>query len=116
MGMGLRRKRQASLWVASRRFREPNGIFYDRVNRIVEEQRFDAFAESACEKFYATRGRPSVPGAYVRMLLVGYFEGLTSERGIAWRRSDSLSLQQSLGAGLDGDVADRSTVCRERGG
>lgn len=116
MGMGRKRERQESLWVASQELPRTKGhIFYERVNRILDEQRFDGFAESACEKFYGTRGRPSVaPGVYFRMLLVGYFEGLTSERGIAWRCADSLSLRKFLGAGLDGDVPDHSTVSRTR--
>jgi transposase len=116
MGMGRKRQHQESLWVASQELPRTKGhIFYDRVNRILDEQQFDGFAESACERFYGTRGRPSVaPGVYFRMLLVGYFEGLSSERGIAWRCADSLSLRKFLGAGLDGDVPDHSTVSRTR--
>lgn len=116
MGMGRKRRRQDSLWVATPELPRTRGhIFYERVNRILDEQRFDAFAESACAKFNGVRGRPSVaPGVYFRMLLVGYFEGLISERGIAWRCADSLSLRKCLGTGLDGDVPDHSTVSRTR--
>ena len=116
MGMGRKKRRQESLWVATEELPRTKGhVFYDRVNRILEADGFDRFAESVCEKFYARRGRPSVaPGVYFRMLLVGYFEGLTSERGIAWRCADSLSLRGFLGVGLDGDVPDHSTVSRTR--
>ena len=117
MGMGRRKRgRQESLWVATQELPRTKGhVFYDRVNRILDEEGFDRFAEGACEKFYAVRGRPSVaPGVYFRMLLIGYFEGLSSERGIAWRCGDSLSLRNFLGMGLEGDVPDHSTVSRTR--
>ena len=85
-------------------------VFYERVNRILNETGFDRFVEDACEKFYApVMGRPSlVPGRYFRMLLVGYFEGIDAERGIAWRCADSLSLREFLGLGLSDAVADHS--------
>ena len=116
MGMGRKTRRQESLWVATEELPRTKGhVFYDRVNRILEADGFDRFAESVCEKFYGRRGRPSVaPGVYFRMLLVGYFEGLTSERGIAWRCANSLSVRGFLGVGLDGDVPDHSTVSRTR--
>lgn len=86
-------------------------MFYDRVNRILEEHGFDAFAEEACETFYAVRGRPGVvPGVYFRMLLVGYDEGLTAERAIAWRCTESLSLRRFIGVGLEDDVPVHSSV------
>ena len=61
--------------------------FYERLNQVLEKAGFDAFVEARCARFYADGiGRPSLrPGQYFRMLLVGYFEGLNSERGIAWR-------------------------------
>ena len=116
MGMGRKRRRQGSLWIATQELPRTKGhVFYDWVNRILEEHQFDAFAKSLCEKFYAGRGWPGVPpGVYFRMLLVDYCEGLTSERGIAWRCTDSLSLQNFLGVGLDGDVLDHSTLSRIR--
>ena len=116
MGMGRKRRRQESLWIATQELPRTKGhVFYDWVNRILEEHQFDAFAKSLCEKFYAVRGWPGVPpGVYFRMLLVDYCEGLTSERGIAWRCTDSLSLQNFLGVGLDGDVLDHSTLSRIR--
>jgi|TARA_B100001971_G_scaffold53623_1_gene48749 transposase len=84
MGMGRRKDRQEALWVASAELPRGAGhVFNERVNRILDQSKFDRFVEDACEKFYAAvMGRPSLaPGKYVRMLLVGYFEGIDSERG-----------------------------------
>ncbi len=117
MGLGRRKRRQDSLWVATQELPRTGGhVFYERVNRVLDEHGFDQFAEDACAKFYApVMGRPGVaPGVYFRMQLVGYFEGLDSERGIAWRCADSLSLREFLGAGLTGSVPDYSTVSRTR--
>ena len=117
MGMGRKRRRQESLWIATQELPRTKGhVFYDRVNRILEEDRFDPFAEEACQDFYApVMGRPGVvPGVYFRMLLVGYFEGIDSERGIAWRCADSLSLREFLGIGLSDSVPDHSSVSRTR--
>jgi transposase len=91
--------------------------FYERVNEILQEQHFDGFAEEQCASFYKSEvmGRPSIaPGVYFRMLMVGYFEGLDSERGIAWRCADSLSLRSFLGYGLTQKTPDHSTVSRTR--
>ena len=113
MGMGRKNRLQESLWIATQELPRTKGhVFYERVNRILEENRFDRFAEQACQKFYApVMGRPGVAlGVYFRMLLVGHFEGLDSERGIAWRCADSLSLREFLGIGLTDDVPDHSTV------
>ena len=88
MALGRKKRRQESLWIATRELPRTGGhVFYERVNRVLEEKGFDRFVEDACQKFYApVMGRPGVvPGAYFRMQLVGYFEGLDSERGIAWR-------------------------------
>ena len=117
MDMGRKKRRQESLWVPSEELPRTGGhVFYERVNRILEENRFDRFAEETCQKFYAPlMGRPSLaPGVYFRMLLVGYFEGIDSERGIAWRCADSLSLREFLGAGLTSPVPEHSTVSRTR--
>ena len=103
MGKRRRRGRQPSMWVASSdQPRSAGHPFYERLNRV-DEAGFDAFVEERCAKFYADGvGRPSLaPGRYFRMLLVGYFEGLDSERAIAWRAADSLSLRQSLDVSLD---------------
>jgi transposase len=69
----------------------PAHPFYQRVNELLEEEKFDAFAEKECAKFYAANnGRPSlVPGIYFRLLLVGNFAGIDSERGIAWRAANT---------------------------
>src|SRR5947207_688698 len=77
----------------------PAQPFYQRLNRLLEKAGFDAFVEALCQPYYADGiGRPGIPpGVYFRMLLVGYFEGLDSQRGIAWRCSDSRSLQAFLG-------------------
>jgi len=90
--------------------------FYMTVNRVLAESEFDRYVESACEKFYArVMGRPSVaPGVYFRMLLIGYFEGIDAERGIAWRCADSLSLRQFIGVAIDQSVPDHSSVSRTR--
>ena len=101
MGMGTRRRRQRQeqIWIAHQELAKgPAHPFYQRVNELLEEKKFDEFAEKECAKFYAeTMGRPSVaPGIYFRLLLVGYFEGIDSERGIAWRAADSLGLRKFL--------------------
>lgn len=117
MGMGRKGRRQESLWIATEELPRTKGhVFYERVNRILEDGGFDRFVEGACQKFYApVMGRPGiVPGVYFRMLLVGYFEGIDSERGIAWRCADSLSLREFLGVGLSDRVADHSSVSRTR--
>ncbi len=117
MGMGRKRRRQESLWIATQKLPRTKGhVFYERVNRILEGDGFDRFVEEACQKFYApVMGRPGVvPGVYFRMLLVGYFEGIDSERGIAWRCADSLSLREFLGVGLGDQVPDHSSVSRTR--
>ena len=117
MGLGRKKRQQESLWIPTQELPRTGGhVFYERVNRVLEENGFDRFVEDACQKFYApVMGRPGVvPGVYFRMQLVGYFEGLDSERGIAWRCADSLSLREFLGAGLTGSVPDYSTVSRTR--
>jgi transposase len=75
----------------------------EHLNKILEEHDLDSFVEDKCRRFYAAeRGRPSlVPGIYFRLLLIGYFEGIESERGIAWRTEDSLSLRSFLAIGLN---------------
>jgi transposase len=86
------------------------------VNDLLEEKKFDEFAEQECVKFYAEKkGRSSLaPGIYFRLLLVGYFEGIDSERGIAWRAANSLGLRKFLGIGLDEQPPDHSTISRTR--
>jgi transposase len=120
MAMGTRKKRerQQDLWIEASAIVEPKGnAFYDRLNEILDEHRFDEKAERLCAKFYkkSPYGRPSItPGVYFRTLLIGYFEGLDSERGIAWRAADSLSLRRFLGYALDEETPDHSTISRTR--
>jgi transposase len=119
MGMGKRRKRerQEGLWVASSSLVEtPGHAFYDRLEELLRRYRFDATVEHLCRRYYrGPAGRPSIsPGAYFRMMLIGYFEGLDSERAIAWRVADSLSLRKFLGYGLDEKTPDHSTISRTR--
>ncbi len=90
--------------------------FYARLNQVLAEQGFDDFAEGLCAPFYAKKkGRPGLPpGIYFRLLLIGYFEGLDSERGIAWRAADSFALRDFVGVGLDEAPPDHSTISRTR--
>src|ERR1700686_1667664 len=119
MAMGTRKKeRQQEFWIASQDVAEsPRNVFYDRLNSILDEHKFDKKVEFLCRKFYkkSQYGRPSMaPGVYFRALLIGYFEGLDSERGIAWRGADSLSLRGFLGFGLNEETPDHSTISRTR--
>src|SRR5688572_13147821 len=118
MAMGRRKRHeQQTMWLATEQLPRTAGhVFYDRVNKILAEHGFDDFAEKACQRFYAqTMGRPGVaPGIYFRMQLIGYFEGIDSERGMAWRCADSLSLREFIGVGLTGAVPDHSSVSRTR--
>jgi transposase len=119
MAMGTRKKeRQQEFWIASRDVVEsPRNVFYDRLNSILDEHKFDKKVEFLCRKFYkkSQYGRPSMaPGVYFRALLIGYFEGLDSERGIAWRVADSLSLRGFLGFALNEETPDHSTISRTR--
>jgi len=120
MAMGTRRKRerQQDLWIATSDVVEmPANAFYDRLNQILDAHKFDVKVERLCQKFYlkSPYGRPSIaPGVYFRSLLIGYFEGLDSERGIAWRTADSLSLRKFLGYALDETTPDHSTISRTR--
>ena len=118
MGTRRKRERQQDLWIAtSDVVQTPGNAFYDRLNQILDEHKFDARAERLCQKFYkkSAYGRPSMaPGVYFRSLLIGYFEGLDSERGIAWRTADSLSLRKFLGYALDEATPDHSTISRTR--
>jgi transposase len=118
MAMGKRRRaRQPVMWVPATELpTAASHPFYARLNQLLAEQRFDDFAETACADFYAaTMGRPGLaPGIYFRLLLVGYFEGLDSERGIAWRAADSLTLRDFLGLSLSEAPPDHSTISRTR--
>jgi transposase len=119
MAMGTRRhrQRQEQLWVTHSELpTAPGHPFYRHLNELLDREKFDEFAEKECASFYADKnGRPSLtPGTYFRSLLVGYFEGIESERGIAWRVADSLGLRQFLQIGLDEKTPDHSTISRTR--
>ncbi|WP_423929416.1 transposase [Candidatus Palauibacter sp.] len=117
MAMGRRRGgRQKALFVAAEGIRAPGHPFYRALEGLLAGAGFDALCEETCAAHYAERvGRPSVPpGVYFRMLLVGYLEGIGSERGIAWRCAESLSLREFLGYELDENPPDHSTVSRTR--
>jgi len=117
MAMGKRTSEQAPLWIPTTELPvSPGHPFYVRLNEILDAAGFDRFVEEQCRPFYApVMGRPSLaPGRYFRLLLIGYFEGLDSERGIAWRAADSLAVRQFLGLGLDEAAPDHSTISRTR--
>ena len=117
MAMGKRTSEQAPMWVPTTDLPvSPGHPFYARLNAILDEAGFDRFAEEQCRQFYApVMGRPSLPpGRYFRLLLLGYFEGLDSERGIAWRAADSLAVRRFVGLGLDAAAPDHSTISRTR--
>jgi transposase len=103
-------------WIETQALVKPPGHpFYQRLNQILREHKFNDYVNEQCRKFYAESGRPSIPPpVHFRMLMVGYFEGLDSERGIAWRAHDSLSLRQFLGYGLDEATPDHSSLSRIR--
>jgi transposase len=117
MAMGKRKSEQAPLWIPTTELPvSPGHPFYRRLNEILDAAGFDRFVEDQCRPFYApVMGRPSLaPGRYFRLLLIGYFEGLDSERGIAWRAADSLAVRQFLGLGLNEPAPDHSTISRTR--
>ncbi len=117
MGTRKDRERQEDLWISHNELAAaPNHPFYHRLNELLTREGFDGFVENECARFYAERnGRPSLaPGIYFRALLIGYFEGIDSERGIAWRTADSLGLRRFLGIGLDETTPDHSTLSRTR--
>jgi transposase len=117
MALGRQGERQADLMVGWAELpRSPGHAFYDRLQEVLVGARFDGFAEEACAPYYADkRGRPSLPpGRYFRMHLVGYFEGIASERGLEWRCADSLSLREFLRLGTTDPVPDHSWLSKTR--
>ena len=117
LGSRRRRQRQKDLFLAASELpRSAAHPFYSKLNALLDQHGFDAHAEALCAPFYAeTVGRPSLaPGVYFRCLLIGYFEGLDSERAIAWRIADSLSLRRFLDYELDETTPDHSTLSRTR--
>jgi transposase len=117
MALGRQKERQADLMIGWAELpRSPGHAFYDRLQAILVEAGFDGFAEGECAPYYAgRRGRPSIPpGRYFRMHLVGYFEGIDSERGLEWRCSDSLSLREFLRLGTTEPAPDHSWLSKTR--
>jgi len=117
MGKRKDQEQQEEMWIPQASLAKGGSHpFYQRLNQLLEESRFDEFVEGRCRRFYAARrGRPSLaPGVYFRVLLIGYFEGIDSERGIAWRANDSLALRRFLRVGLDEAPPDHSTISRTR--
>src|SRR5260370_1294604 len=110
MAMGTRkqRERQEPLWYRTELAEAPGHPFYRRLNQVLGKAGFDPYCEQRCrEHYHESLGRPArAPGVYFRLMLIGFFEGIGSERGIAWRGADSLSLRESLGVGLDEQTPD----------
>src|SRR5712691_1822977 len=116
MGTRRRRQRQEELWYRRDLAEAPGHPFYRRLNEVLDQAGFDEFCEAHCRQFYHEKlGRPSLaPGMYFRVMLIGFFEGIESERGIAWRVADSLCLRQFLRIGLDERTPDHVTISRTR--
>src|SRR5437764_1943250 len=118
MAMGTRkmRERQPDLWYGGELPTAPGHPFYKRLNEVLDNAQFDSFSETSSADFYHQKlGRPSLPpGQYFRIMMIGFFEGLDSERGIAWRLADSLTLRQFLSIGLDESTPDHVTISRTR--
>jgi hypothetical protein len=117
MAMGRQGPRQGEMLVRWDELpKSPGHVFYDRLQAVLIEAGFDAFIAKLCKPYYApVMGAPSPPpGRYFRMHLVGYFEGIDSERGLEWRCADSLSLRDFLGLELRGRVPDQSWLSRVR--
>ena len=117
MSLGRRQAERKSMWLSYDRLPQSQGhVFYERLQKLLRQEGFDSFLEKLCAPFYAEKlGRKSIPpGRYFRMLLIGYFEGIDSERGICWRCSDSLSLREFLGLAPSESVPDHSSLCRIR--
>ena len=118
MAMGRESDRQGDLMVSWAEMpRSPGHVFYDRLQEVLLAGGFDLFVETVCQPYYAPKmGAPSVPpGRYFRMHMVGYFEGIASERGVAWRCSDSMSLRDFLRLENREKVPDHSWLSKTRG-
>src|SRR3954471_21560117 len=119
IAMGQRGPRQGGVVISAGQLAQsPGHPFYQRLNALLAEAGFDRWVERRCREYYEQdepRGRKSIPpGMYFRILFVGYFEGLDSQRGIAWRCADSLALRQFLGLPLDQPTPDHSTLTNTR--
>lgn len=115
MALGRRKQEQQEAWVATTELpKSPGHPFYRKLNGLLAEAGFDGWVEELCAAYYAEeRGRPSIPpGVYFRMIFAGYFEGIASQRGIAWRCSDSRSLAEFLGVPVTQETPDHSSLTR----
>jgi transposase len=115
MALGKRKKEQQAAWIATTELpKSPGHPFYKKLNALLAKSSFDEWLETLCAPHYsANMGRGSIPpGVYFRMVLVGYFEGISSQRGIAWRCSDSRSLAEFLGVPVDKETPDHSSLSR----
>jgi transposase len=118
MALGKRKREQQAAWVATTELpKSPGHPFYKKLNKLLAETGFDEWLEALCAPYYsADSGRDSIPpGVYFRMILVGYFEGISSQRGIAWRCSDSRSLAEFLGVPVQEETPDHSSLSRIHG-
>jgi transposase len=118
MALGKRKPKQDELFIPTAKLATgPGHPFYCKLNEVLAEAGFDEFVEKRCAPYYKEGGRPGIPpGVYFRMLFIGYFEGLDSQRGIAWRCADSLALRNFLGIALTEDtpVHASMTIIRQR--
>ena len=119
MSMGRRKARQTPMWFSGPELaRSPGHKFYEKLNELLKDAAFDRRVEELCSRYFEADdkpGRPSIaPGVYFRMLFVGYFEGIESERGLEWRCADSLSLRVFLGVQMNERVPDHSSLSRMR--
>jgi transposase len=115
MALGKRKREEQGLWIVTTELpKSPGHPFFQKLNTVLAEADFDRWIETLCQPYYAEKlGRPSIPpGVYFRMILVGYFEGIGSQRGIAWRCSDSRSLAEFLGISADKTTPDHSSMSR----
>src|SRR6516162_3974473 len=115
MALGRRNgEQQGEFWVPTQNLpASPGHVFYEKLNGLLAEGGFDEWVETLCQPYYAKSGRPGIPpGVYFRMILMGYFEGIGSQRGIAWRCSDSRSLAEFLGVPINQATPDHSSLSR----
>jgi transposase len=115
MALGRRKEeRQREFWVATQDLAQtPRHVFYEQLNGLLAEADFDRRVEDLCEEYYANGGRPSIPpGVFFRMIFIGYFENISSQRGIAWRCDESRSLRRFLGYAPHEETPDHSSLTR----